>query len=109
MYVDKSHLNSFLKVRVFVLNCLLIIFTFTFTLNFQYLSVVIVFALMALMVKVGGGSPLVGRMLLQQAPGFPVPLAVSVYPEPSETRNPSERSFGAALRFFDSVYLYALS
>ena len=90
------------------MNCLLIIFTFTFTVNFQYLLVVIVLALKTLRVK-GEGSPSVERTLLQQAPGFPVPWAVSVFQEPSGTRNPSERSFGAALRFFDSVYLYALS
>ena len=103
-----SHLNSFLKVRVFVLNCLLIIFTFTFTVNFQYLLVVIVLALLVLRVK-GGGSPLVARTLPQQAPEFPVPLAISVFQEPSGTSNLSERRFGAALRFSGSICLCSLS
>ena len=70
--------------------------------------VVIVVVSKTSMVKVVG-FPSVEQTLLQLAPGFLVPLAVSVYLEQSGTRNPSERSFGAALRFFDSVYLYALS
>ena len=93
------------------LNCLL--YNFILTLNFhffncQYSMVVIVVVSKISMVKVSG-FPSVEQTLLQLAPGFLVPLAVSVNREQSGTRNPSERSFGAALRFFDSVFLYALS